>query len=107
MSSMPEDRGAAALLCPAGTGPAQPTMAEQPAPVGYKYSQDQDQAVAGSEAVSNRSLANSISVAEFLDRLLDSRLLSSDEVDRFLASQPGLLDSDTAGLVEAFVGHGL
>jgi response regulator RpfG family c-di-GMP phosphodiesterase len=28
-------------------------------------------------------------------------------VDRFLASQPGLLETDTAGVVEAFVGQGL
>jgi response regulator RpfG family c-di-GMP phosphodiesterase/serine/threonine protein kinase len=48
-----------------------------------------------------------ISATEFLDRVLDSRLLSAEEVDRFLASQPDLAEGDTSGLVQAFVGQGL
>lgn len=109
MSSISKDRGAAALLCPAGTGPAQPTMAEQPLPAGYKYSQDKEKTAAGAGAAANVAAASAgtVCAAEFLHRLLDSRLLSSEEVDRFLARQPGLLENDTAGLVEAFVDQGL
>src|SRR5262249_21656561 len=98
-----------ALLCPASAGPAQPTMAEQPASHEYKYSRDRDPLTQGSGVGRATPAAGpgAISVGEFLDRILGSRLLTSEELDRFLASQPGLLESDTESLVEASVGQGL
>jgi response regulator RpfG family c-di-GMP phosphodiesterase len=107
MSSMPQDRGAAALLCPAGAGPAQPTMAEQPGAAGYKQSRDKGKTASEAGAATKAHPAGQLSIAEFLDRLLGSRLLAADDVDRFLSSQPGLLESDTVSLVEAFMGQGL
>src|SRR5579871_2097624 len=105
MSTMSEDRGAAALLSPASDGPTQPTRAERPGLVDYKYS-DPKKTTNGSRSSKAADPAKT-SVAEFLDRLLSSRLLSGEDVDRFLTSQPGLLEGDTASLVGAFVGHGL
>src|SRR5579864_8560394 len=110
MSTMSEDRGAAALLCPASTGPAQPTMAEQATPAAYKYSREKSKAGANGSSLPPHARAGGhgvISITEFLDRILNSRLLSTDEVDRFLASQPGLVESNTDSLVEAFVTQGL
>jgi response regulator RpfG family c-di-GMP phosphodiesterase len=80
-------------------------MAEQPGSSGYKHSRDKSKSGAGAPGKAHP--AGELSVAEFLDRLLGSRLLTGDEVDRFLSSQPGLLESDTVSLVEAFMGQGL
>jgi response regulator RpfG family c-di-GMP phosphodiesterase len=82
-------------------------MAEQPGAAGYKHSRDKAKAAHGTGTPTNTHPAGQLSVAEFLDRLLGSRLLTADEVDRFLSSQPGLLESDTVTLVEAFMGQGL
>src|SRR5438309_2342716 len=107
MSTMSEDRGAAALLCPASTGPAQPTMAEQPTPAGYQYSREKGKAAGNGSNYARSGGHGIISITEFLDRILSSRLLSTEEVDRFLASQPSLVESNTDSLVEAFVTQGL
>jgi response regulator RpfG family c-di-GMP phosphodiesterase/serine/threonine protein kinase len=45
-------------------------------------------------------------VSEFRSQLLESRLLDERELEEFLASQPHFADNDTAGLMEALVGHG-
>jgi response regulator RpfG family c-di-GMP phosphodiesterase/serine/threonine protein kinase len=85
-------------------------MAERPAPGAYKQPRDKDKAAGGLEppAKNQPTGTGTISVAEFLDRLLGSRLLTTEEVDQFLAGQqPGLLERDTLDLVEAFVGQGL
>ena len=70
MSTMSEDRGAAALLCPASTGPAQPTMAEEPALAAYNLSRDKD---TNGAPPRTHAAAGMISIAEFLNRLLGSR----------------------------------
>jgi serine/threonine protein kinase len=106
MSTMSEDRGAAALLSPSSSGPAQPTRAERPALPDYKYPEENNDAANGS-GPQKAADVGATSVAQFLDRLLSSRLLTSEEVDQFLAGQPGLLEGDTLGLVEAFIGEGL
>ncbi len=106
MSTMSKDKGAAALLAPASSGSSRATMAERPALAEYKYSVEKNQAANGSGPHKAPDVA-AISLAEFLERLLRSRLLTSEEVDQFLASQPGLPQGDTPSLVEAFVGQGL
>src|SRR5437016_13869132 len=105
MSTMSEDKGAAALLSPASSGSSQLTMAERPALAEYKYS-EKNQAANGS-GPHKAADVEAISVAEFLQRLLSSRLLTSEEVDQFLANQLGLPEGDTPSLAEAFVGQGL
>src|SRR6266852_4113745 len=105
MSTMSEDKGAAALLSPASSGSSQPTRAERPALAEYKYPREKNLAANGS-GPHKAADVEAISFAEFLERLLSSRLLTSEEVDQFLASQPGLPESDTTSFVEAFVGQG-
>ena len=109
MSTMSKDNGAAALLSPASTGPAQPTMAERPPSTGYHYSPEKVRRANGPGSSPQSPTAGSdvVSATEFLDRILDSRLLSAEELDQFLASQPALVEGDTRSLMEAFIGQGM
>jgi response regulator RpfG family c-di-GMP phosphodiesterase/serine/threonine protein kinase len=109
MSTLSKDNGAAALLSPASTGPAQPTMAERPPSTGYHYSPERVRRTSGpgSSPKSATTGSDVVTATEFLDRILDSRLLSAEELDQFLAGQPALVEGDTRSLMEAFVGQGL
>jgi response regulator RpfG family c-di-GMP phosphodiesterase len=110
MSTASSGMGAAPVAPPfAGTiDPGQPTTADLPAYPSSNHGNGHAPAPKWDliETAAPRP-ASQISAAEFINRIVESRLLRSDELETFLAHHGPLDETDRAGVIEALVGQGL
>jgi response regulator RpfG family c-di-GMP phosphodiesterase len=101
--------GQIAPLCTGRGGPAHPTTAEQPEDSSRERPATYTPPGLESDLLptSRPATAAGLSLTEFVARLLESSLLSAQEIEEFLTNHPGFEEDDTAGVVEALVGQGL
>src|SRR5947209_12873197 len=109
MSITSVDRGAVspAPSAPAKPGPGFPTVAEKPL---SSLPDGSGLTAAGSPLESIRSAVNAgnaLSVSDFLNRIIDSHLLSWSQLEQFLNSRPERTASSAQELVRVLIAEGL